>query len=127
MAMLRGGVAGVPAGAVLLADAACPTGWSRLLAPDGEFLLVGSVYEPVAGATSHTHALAAHTHGNPGFGAGGPQGTTLVWEGAGTGSGSSATHGHTISPGSTGSGGAGTSSAAGHLPAVADVILCRKD
>ena len=54
----------LPIGAIALATAACPSGYTRVSALDGRYLVSDATYNAAAGgAASHSHAdLVAHTH-----------------------------------------------------------------
>lgn len=53
----------LPIGAITLATAACPTGYTRVSALDGRYLVSDATYNAAAGgAASHSHANISHTH-----------------------------------------------------------------
>lgn len=56
---------GVPSGAILLFDAACPAGYTRFVALDNRFPRGNSVYGATGGAESHVHT-ASGSSGNAG-------------------------------------------------------------
>lgn len=54
----------LPIGAITLATAACPSGYTRVSVLDNRYLVSDAIYNAAAGgAASHTHAdLATHNH-----------------------------------------------------------------
>ncbi len=50
----------LPQGIILMADAACPTGWTRVAAFDGKFVRGAASYGGSGGAATHSHS---HDHG----------------------------------------------------------------
>lgn len=143
---------GLTSGLIVIAQAACPSGYTRVSAFDGLFLRGSASYGGVGGAETHSHtagsyasaahthtagsyAVAAHDHGNTGT----PSSTVEV-DASGVGvqfDVASQSHTHDIpmaSPavtGTSGSGGGasitGTSATASSLPPYIDVIFCKKD
>jgi hypothetical protein len=49
----------LPQGIILMADAACPTGWTRVSAFDGLFVRGAATYGGTGGGGTHTHS---HSH-----------------------------------------------------------------
>ena len=128
----------VPPGAILLwTGAACPTGYTRLSALDGKFLVADATYSATAGGSntkdvSHTHGAGSyagpsHTHG---FTTGGTT-LTQATQGAGTIVPAQHTHSGTTDPGGTGAV-TGTSAIGGSAaldirPTFATIVLCQKN
>jgi hypothetical protein len=53
----------LPSGIILMFDAACPYGWTRVAAFDGKFIRGAAAYGATGGSEDdHTHPYAAHTH-----------------------------------------------------------------
>jgi len=52
----------LPQGIILMADAACPSGWTRVSALDGLFVRGASSYGATGRAATHTHSGPSHTH-----------------------------------------------------------------
>ena len=135
-----GTVAFLPAGAIMLRDAACPAGWTRVSALDGKFVRGASSYGGTGGAATHTHtvsALANHTHAVL------SHTHTMGTTGASVGTAIGDHHGVVVQPifphtheptgasaantDTSGAGSVGTSDAASSLPAYITVIFCKKD
>ena len=89
----------VPSGLIAMFDTDCPSGWTRVTALDGKFLVASSTYNASAGGSdsitlaeanlpSHTHGVgtlaaaneSAHTHGDGSLGAdsGGSHGHSIT-------------------------------------------------
>jgi len=132
----------MPAGSIIMFDVECPSGWTRVTALDGKFLVASSTYSAAAGGAdsitltttnmpAHTHtgttsSDGAHTHSMVTV-SNSNVGTTYVKTapsgGNGTkNTGSSGSHTHTFTTASTGSG-----TAFDNRPAYATIILCKKD
>jgi hypothetical protein len=131
----------VPTGLISTFDTSCPTGWTRISALDGKFIVGGASYSAAAGGSdsitlstsqlpSHTHtgttdSDGAHTHtasygdanglNNPNLGHAYNSEGTLTLD-------SSTTHTHTFTTSATGSG-----SSIDNRPAYATVVICKKD
>ena len=129
----------VPSGAILLvSSASCPTGYTRLTALDGKFLVGGATFNAAAGGSntkdlSHTHGAGSyagpsHTHTGTTGKAASQNGSGQVdnqWNPP------THTHPFTTDPGGTGAV-TGTSATGGAAaqdirPAFATVLLCKKD
>jgi hypothetical protein len=59
-------VTGIPSGLIVLSDAPCPAGWTRITAWDGRYLMAG--VPNIGGSASHTHdagslGVPGHGHG----------------------------------------------------------------
>jgi hypothetical protein len=125
----------VPVGAIILWDGAiCPTGWTRVSALDGKFLVGDTSYNAAAGGsntitpTGTNAAEAAHTHvvSRDGWGEGGatpfsgrllttdPEGNNQVAANDRT-SGAGTSHNHAF-----------TGDSFDNRPAYATVLLCKK-
>lgn len=52
----------LPPGAILMFDAACPSGWTRVSALDGKFVRGNAAYGGSGGADTHLHTGPNHTH-----------------------------------------------------------------
>ena len=118
----------VPGGAIFLwAGTACPTGYTRLSALDGKFLVGGSTYAAAAGGSnikdiSHTHTTPPHNHGGVTGAAGTQNGSGQVdnlWN--------PPTHTHPIPMQAAMTTTSGGSTALDIRPAFATVLLCQKD
>ncbi len=124
----------IPAGAILVFDAACPSGWTRVSAFDGKFVRGAAAYGATGGADTHTHSYASHTHPHTHAGysfAAAPEAVTIDAAG-GSSTGYAATiHTHTlIATGPTNAfdtTAAGTTDAGNSIPAYQDVIFCKKN
>lgn len=55
------GGGGVPSGVILIKDAACPAGWTRVSDWDNHFIEGQPAYAGPAGAATHTHDGSAYT------------------------------------------------------------------
>lgn len=55
----------IPSGLIAIFDTACPSGWTRVSALDGRFLVASSTYASFGGSNTHTHTVTSHTHGMP--------------------------------------------------------------
>ena len=120
----RNNVGGFISGGIILADAACPSGYTRVTVVDGKFLVGGATYNAAAGgAASHTHAVPAHTHS---LSSGTTGGMTPQTSGPG-GTGTTGGHTHGGGSGTSGSGGSGTSDSQSNSPLFANMVLCKKD
>ena len=116
----------LPIGAIALATAACPTGYTRVSALDGRYLVSDTTYNAAAGgAASHTHAdLATHNH-SISFNTASTTPPEVGQSGGGASSqNSNAAHTHGISGTSTN----GTVSVPSQTvdPSYATVILCKR-
>ena len=120
----RNSVGGLISGGIILADAACPSGYSRVTVVDGKFVVGGAAYNAAAGGgATHTHNVPAHTH---------PQSSGTTGGGTASGSGTPTTRGdkahtHPGGSGTSGTGGAATSDSKSNSPPFANVLLCKKD
>jgi len=61
----------LPQGIILMADAACPSGWTRVSALDGLFVRGAASYGATGGVATHTHTGPSHSdhtmdHGHDG-------------------------------------------------------------
>ena len=92
---------------VLMSNASCPSGWTRLSALDSKFPRGNSTYGTTGGATTHPHSASVTT--------GGPS-STYTW-GDGGQSGANASHTHSGSP---------TSGPANNLPSYINTVFCTK-
>ena len=122
----RNNVGGFISGGIILADAACPSGYTRVTVVDGKFLVGGATYNAAAGgAASHTHAdLATHNH-SISFNTASTTPPEVGQSGGGASSqNSNAAHTHGISGTSTN----GTVSVPSQTvdPSYATVILCKR-
>ena len=117
----------LPIGAIALATAACPTGYTRVSATDGRYLVSNATHNAAAGGSaSHSHAnLSSHTHSI--------SITTATTDTLGnnaqanSGSGAGArnwVHSHTVS--GTNAGAVISISAQTVDPSFATVILCKR-
>jgi hypothetical protein len=125
----------VPQGAIILwTGSSCPTGYSRVSALDGKFVVGGSTYNPNAGGSNtQTHSIPNHSHSfsvNSGMST--SPGYYNAWNappGTGPNRGQTAAensqHTHTIS--GTTSSWSGTTGSADNRPEFATVIFCQKD
>ncbi len=48
---------GIPSGAIVMFDVACPTGWTRFAGLDGKVAKGASTYGSVGGADTHIHSV----------------------------------------------------------------------
>jgi len=55
----------VPAGIIAVFDAACPTGWTRVAAWDGQFVRGAASYGGSGGTSLHGHTTPVHAHTTP--------------------------------------------------------------
>lgn len=122
----RNSVGGLVSGGIILADAACPSGYTRVIAVDGRFLVGGATYNAAAGgAATHTHNVTGHTHPIS-------SGTTnsnsgVAGFGGGPGVNTHPTHTHGGGSATSGSGGSATSDSQSNSPLFANMVLCKKD
>ena len=134
-----------PTGSIMMFNTNCPTGWTRISALDGKFLVGGESYNVATGGAdsitlttanmpAHTHtgttaSDGAHTHtasyvsSNAGVGSYYSMGrglrNDLIYT---TTTSSNGAHTHTFTTGSTGSG-----TAFDNRPAYATIVICEKD
>ena len=131
-----GTIAAIPSGIILIFDAACPTGWTRVSAFDSNFIRGAAAYGATSGGTGHVHSYQAHTHTHThsgGYAIAGAAGTVNV----DTGSGSSAPkgldgHTHVYGPSAVDAGSASQAMGSSEgpntdLPSYINVIFCKKD
>ncbi len=123
-------------GLIGMFDAACPSGWTRVSAFDGKFLVGSATYGTTGGSDSHSHTDAtghahslAHTHEAGTFASWGlSPGAEQSYSGANTGT--SIDHTHTAS-GASAAGTGGNSQVAlasnDGKPTYIEVIFCKKD
>ncbi len=129
----------VPSGTILMFDTDCPTGYTRISALDGKFLVGGATYSAAVGGadsiTLETANIPAHTHTGT-TSSNGAHTHTVNSAGTDYGSGgladgnilstyttsSAGSHTHTFTTSSVGSG-----TAFDNRPAYATIVLCKKD
>lgn len=106
-----------PSGIILLFEASCPSGWTRVSAADGKLIKFDSSYGTSSSASSHTHSVPARvtTIGATDLGsvtAGSDYSDVSV---------ARISHRHTFTRAS------GVTGSAATTPEYIDVILCVKD
>jgi len=134
----------VPTGMISMFDTNCPSGWTRVTALDGKFLVGGSSYSAAAGGSdsitlttsnmpAHTHtgttaSSGAHTHNLEIKGSSWPGSQTKLFSKeddahiVDEATGEAGAHTHTFTTDSTGSG-----TAFDNRPAYATIVICKKD
>ena len=124
----------VPTGAIILWNSAtCPSGYTRLSAYDGKFLVGSATPGSPGGSNAHTHSAGtytgpSHTHSVPysGWGAyttNGQAGQLVLWSTTSLGA---AQGNNTSGPGGDGPV-TGTSASADSRPEFMTLLLCQKD
>lgn len=56
----------IPSGLIAIFDTSCPSGWTRVSALDGRFLVASTTYASFGGSNTHAHTVTSHTHSTPG-------------------------------------------------------------
>ena len=106
-----------PAGEIMIFDAACPTGWTRVSDFDDKFLKGATTYGGTGGSDTHTHATTGITGVQANSGGNNVDGSPQDG-GYFSAHGGAPTHGHTCTlvPGN-----------ADTLPPYIEVIYCKRD